>query len=133
MTTARGTFDVDLRPVHAEEVEFRFAHLHGSKSFHGDLEANSVVEMLSEQSSVEGSAGYVALEQVAGTLGGRKGTFVLQHFGLMRRGETELRVSVVPDSGTAGLRGNSGELRIEFGDDGRHDYALDYAIEDGRG
>jgi hypothetical protein len=128
MPTARGTFDVDLRPVHAEEVEFRFAHLHGSKTFHGDLEGTSVVEMLSEQSAVEGSAGYVALEQVAATLDGRKGTFVLQHFGLVNRGESELRVSVVPDSGTAGLRGLSGELGIDVVD-GRHDYTFDYSLD----
>jgi hypothetical protein len=47
------------------------------KQFHGDLEASSKGEMLSALTAVKGSAGYVAIERVTGTLKGRKGSFVL--------------------------------------------------------
>ena len=52
------------------------------KRFHGELEATSRGEMLSAGTSVKGSAGYVAIERVEGTLEGRSGTFVLQHNGI---------------------------------------------------
>ncbi len=66
------------------------------KQFHGDLEAISKGEMLAAQSPREGSAGYVALEQVTGTLHGRRGSFFLQHSGTMDRNVPQLSVAVVP-------------------------------------
>jgi hypothetical protein len=76
---------------------------------------------------VPGSAAYVALERVTGTLHGRHGSFVLQHGGLMRRGEPSPSVTVVPDSGTGELAGleDATTLRIE---NGQHCYALDYTL-----
>ena len=38
------------------------------KQFHGDLEAISKGEMLAAQTEVKGSAGYVAIERVTGSL-----------------------------------------------------------------
>jgi len=70
------------------------------QKFQGDLEATSCGEMLTAGTAVKGSAGYVAIERVSGTLHGRSGTFVLQHAGTMSRGAFELKVTVVPDSGT---------------------------------
>ncbi len=75
------------------------------KQFHGDLEATSKGEMLAFMTSVKGSAGYVAMEQITGTLNGRSGTFVLQHTGTMTRGDQQLSVTVVPDSGMDDLKG----------------------------
>ena len=81
------------------------------KRFHGDLEGASQGEMLSFMTGTKGSAAYVAgIEKVTGTLGGRKGTFVLAHNGTMNRGAPELRVAVVPDSGTGELTGISGHV-----------------------
>ena len=60
------------------------------KQFHGDLEATSKGEMLTAGTAVKGSAGYVAIERVTGTLHGRSGTFVLQHSGTMTRGVPQL-------------------------------------------
>jgi hypothetical protein len=74
----------------------------------GTFEGTGRAEMLSVGTAVEGSAGYVAIDWITGTLHGRKGTFVLQHSGLMARGEGTLRVVVVPDSGTDELVGLSG-------------------------
>ncbi len=83
--------------------------------------------MVAFRAPVKGSAGYVAMERVTGTLGGRSGTFVLQHSGTMDRGASSLRVSVVPDSGTDGLTGLTGTLDIQI-DAGKHSYRFDYAF-----
>jgi Protein of unknown function (DUF3224) len=84
--------------------------------------------MIGARSDVKGSAGYVAIERVVASLAGRSGTFVLQHFGVMTRGTGELTVSVVPDTGTAGLRGISGNMKIEIVD-GKHFYGFEYRFE----
>lgn len=94
------------------------------KQYHGDLEAMSKGEMLTAGSSVKGSAGYVAMERVSGTLNGRKGTFVLQHTGTMNRGTSSLTVSVVPDSGTDQLAGLTGTMTIIIAD-GKHSYEFE--------
>lgn len=93
----------------------------------GDLKATRKGEMLAGGTSVKGYAGYVAMEHVAGALGGRTGTFILQHSGTMTRGTPELVVTVVPDSGTGGLIGLSGKMQIIIAD-GKHSYEFDYDL-----
>ncbi|MGN2252702.1 DUF3224 domain-containing protein [Frateuria sp. GZRe12] len=126
---ARGTFDVKLSPQPAAPgaEAAQLGRLSIDKRFQGDLEATSLGEMLSAGTEVPGSAGYVAIERVSGTLHGRQGSFVLMHYGLMERGTPSLRVSVVPDSGTGGLAGIKGELAIRI-EQGRHEYAFDYEL-----
>ena len=97
------------------------------KQFHGDLEATSKGEMLSAMSNVKGSAGYVAMERVTGTLKGHSGSFVLQHNATMTRGKPELNIIVVPDSGTGQLAGLSGNMKINIVE-GKHFYEFDYTI-----
>lgn len=97
------------------------------KQFHGDLEATSTGQMLAVHTDVDDSAGYVAMEQVTGTLQGCRGTFALQHSGTMERGTPSLTVTVVPDSGTGQLVGLAGTLAIEI-IDGQHMYDLTYAL-----
>ena len=97
------------------------------KQFHGDLEAMSRGQMLTAMTDVQGSAGYVAIERVNGTLGGRAGSFLLQHSGTMTRGAPSLTITVVPDSGTDELAGLSGRMTIII-TDGKHSYELEYAI-----
>ena len=99
------------------------------KQFRGDLDAISKGEMLMAGTAVKGSAGYVAIEQVTGTLQGRSGTFILQHNGLMTRGAGELSVVVVPDSGTGELAGLTGKMAIEIAADGTHSFDFEYTLE----
>ncbi|MBV9772569.1 MAG: DUF3224 domain-containing protein [Gemmatimonadetes bacterium] len=126
---ASGTFEVKITPQatdeHAEGTPLGRMSL--DKRYHGDLEATSRGEMLTAVTRVQGSAGYVAVERVEGTLQGRRGTFVLQHSGTMARGAQRLTVAVVPDSGTGELAGLAGTLTIEIAD-GKHSYVLDYTI-----
>lgn len=126
---ASGTFDVKLVPqAPVDKTEDAVpARMTIDKQFHGDLEGASRGQMLAAGTSVKGSAGYVAIEQVSGTLRGRTGTFVLQHSGTMTRGVPQLSVTVVPDSGTGQLVGISGRLDINIVD-GRHFYEFDYEL-----
>jgi hypothetical protein len=97
------------------------------KQIHGDLEATSKGTMLTAGTDVKGSAGYVAIERITGTLQGRTGTFVLQHTGTMNRGVPQLSITVVPDSGTAQLLGLTGTMNITIAD-GKHSFAFDYTL-----
>jgi hypothetical protein len=64
---------------------------------------------------------------VTGKVGGRAGTFVLQHTGTMAHGSQQLSVTVVPDSGTGELVGLAGRMAIIIAD-GKHSYEFDYTI-----
>ena len=122
---ATGPFEVKLTPVSGKDDPI--GRMSIDKQFHGDLEANSKGEMLSVMGGVKGSAGYVAMERVTGTLHGRTGTFALQHSGTMNRGEAGLSVTVVPDSGTGDLAGLSGKMDIIIAD-GKHSYVFEYTL-----
>jgi hypothetical protein len=130
MTThAKGTFEVELKPQGPQDKAegATLARMSIDKQFHGDLEAVSKGEMLSAMTNVMGSAGYVAIERVTGTLHGRAGAFVLQHAGTMTRGAQQLVVSVVPDSATGQLAGLSGTMTIDIVDSG-HFYDFTYVL-----
>ena len=125
----KGTFDLTMNAEPPYDVEggVTLARVRFDKRFAGPLEATSEVHMIGARTQVEGSAGYVAIERVRGTLQDRRGTFVLQHNGVMNRGATSLSVTVVPDSGTEQLAGISGTMAIQVVD-GKHFYELDYEI-----
>lgn len=126
---ASGTFEVQIAPqaVADTALAMSVSRLSLDKQFHGDLEATSKGEMLAAGTRVEGSAGYVAIERVSGTLHGRRGTFVLQHSGTMIRGAPQLMITVVPDSGTEDLVGLAGTMMITIAD-GKHSYDFDYTL-----
>jgi hypothetical protein len=127
--TARGAFDVKLTPQPSDRQpeDPALGRMWLDKEFHGDLEATSRGQMLTAMTEVKGSAGYVAIERVSGTLHGRAGSFVLQHTGTMTRGTPGLTITVVPDSGTGELTGLSGGMTIII-TDGKHSYELEYAV-----
>ncbi len=129
MPNAHGTFAVHLQPQGlSEQGEIAgLGRLSIDKQFKGDLEATSAGEMLSALTPVEGSAGYVALERVTGSLHGRNGAFTLQHNGLMARGAPQLTITVVPDSGADELEGIAGTMAILI-EDGQHRYELEYTL-----
>lgn len=127
---ATGSFDVRLTPRQPDSPEAEKAQVTRmsiDKQFHGDLEAASAGEMLSAISAVKGSAGYVAMERVTGSLHGRSGGFVLQHHATMHRGVPQLSVTVVPDSGTGELEGLAGSMSIQI-ENGAHLYTFDYTL-----
>jgi hypothetical protein len=126
---ASGSFEVKLSPQPAAPGLglASLGRLVIDKHFAGELEAHSLGEMLSAGGNVQGSAGYVAIERVTGVLHGKRGGFVLQHFGIMNRGVPSLSISVVPDSGTEELAGISGSMQIQI-EQGKHFYTFDYSL-----
>lgn len=127
---ATGSFEVTMvppQPAYDTVDDVALGRMTINKRFQGDLEGTSTVEMLTAMTGVKGSAGYVAIERVTGTLQGRSGTFVLQHSGTMTRGEQHLAVSIVPDSGTRELKGIDGSMTIIIAE-GKHSYVLDYRL-----
>lgn len=123
---ATGTFEVIMDPLPADDPAL--GRYRVSKTFSGDLTGSGRAEMISVGTATEGSAAYVAIDRVEGTLHGRRGTFVLRHNGVMERGVGTLEVAVVPDSGTGDLTGLRGRLDIQIVD-GVHRYTFDYAID----
>jgi len=127
---AKGEFDVTLQPLdsYAKGSEgMSLGRMSIDKTFSGDLVAKSQGEMLSVRTPVEGSAGYVAIEQVTGNLAGKTGSFVLQHFGVMSHGKNRQILEVAPDSGTGQLAGLSGTMTINI-EDGKHLYEFHYTL-----
>ncbi len=126
---ASGPFEVKIVPQ-TPDGKFEDATMGRmtiDKQFHGDLEATSKGTMLTAMTETKGSAGYVAVERVSGTLHGRSGTFALQHSGTMTRGVPQLSVTVVPDSGTGQLVGLTGKMTINI-TDGKHSYDFEYTL-----
>ena len=127
MTQASGSFEVNITPQTGDVVEgVSVGRLSLDKQFHGDLEATSKGEMLAANTEV-GSALYVAIERVTGTLHGRSGSFVLVHKGTMTSAAQELMISVAPDSGTGELTGLSGTMSIA-NVEGNHSYSFEYTL-----
>ena len=126
---AEGTFDVKTTPLAADDGTMgtligRYSLV---KQYHGDLNASSKGEMLGAGEPSSGNAGYVAIEQVTGTLNGHSGSFALQHIGAMEGGSYKLSVVVVPGSGTAQLTGIAGTLTITIAS-GKHSYNFEYIL-----
>jgi Protein of unknown function (DUF3224) len=125
--TATGPFTVKLEPQQMPAEHPLLGRLTINKEFQGDLTAVSVGQMLSARTAIPNSAGYVAIEQVTGTLHGCEGTFVLQHSSSMTRGEAHQSVTVVADSGTGALEGLTGSMVINNAA-GVHSYTFEYTL-----
>jgi hypothetical protein len=126
---AIGPFNVKLAPQPAAPglESANLGRLTIDKQFSGELEGSSLGEMLSAGGSVQGSAGYVAIERVTGILHGKRGSFVLQHSGTMDRGVPSLSIHVVPDTGTDELAGLTGSMQIQI-EQGKHFYTFEYDL-----
>ncbi|MFB6893871.1 DUF3224 domain-containing protein [Kitasatospora sp. NPDC056327] len=127
---AAGTFELvwdEKDPYHAEEG-VALSKVIVTKTFVGDLVGTSVTELIKAMTPEPTSAGYVAIERFTGTVHGQEGTFVLQHSAISTRGEGDLNIVVVPDSGTGALKNISGSFNVVVAD-GKHSYTLDYALE----
>jgi predicted flavoprotein YhiN len=128
---ATGSFDVKVVPQKPDTQIARAANLGRltiDKRFHGELEGISKGEMLAAHTDVKGSAAYVALERVTGTLKGLNGSFVLKHSATMNRANPVASITVVPDSGTGELKGLTGKMSIIVAADGGHSYEFDFKV-----
>ena len=121
-----GEFEVDVKPLSSPGIEgvSRFSI---DKRIHGELDATTHGEMYTAGDPKSGVAGYVAIETVTGTLAGRSGSFVLQHFATMNAGGPSMMVKVVPGSGTGELKGLAGTFSITIVG-AKHSYDLEYTL-----
>jgi hypothetical protein len=125
---ATGTFEVTVLPLEADSTDTGgFGRLSIDKTFRGDLTGTSRGQMVAAMTAVEGSGAYVALERVTATLQERTGSFILQHNGTMKGGSYEMRITVVPDSGTDELAGLAGTFKIII-EGKKHSYEFEYTL-----
>ncbi|NUP13869.1 MAG: DUF3224 domain-containing protein [Polyangiaceae bacterium] len=126
----KGKFQVQMKaePPYSTEDGITLTKAVFSKQFEGDLDAKGTVEWLGVRTPVEGSAAYVGVERVVGTLAGRRGSFIFLHSATAAKGGKDLSIAVVPDSGTGELRGLSGSMSIDIVE-GQHFYTFDYELQ----
>jgi hypothetical protein len=128
---ANGTFEVKVLPLAADEKVkgLVVGRMSIDKQWKGDLEGTSVGEMMTTGSeAVKGSGAYIAIEQVTGSIKGRKGAFTLVHQATMRQNaDFNMSIKVVPDSATGDLAGLAGNLLIII-EGGKHSYRFDYTL-----
>jgi len=127
---ASGPFDVKVTPQDDKTGDSALGRFALDKQYHGDLEAVGKGQMLTAKTETKGSGAYVAIERVTGTLKGMQGGFVLQHSGTMTQNTPQLKITIVPDSGTGQLKGISGKMKINISPDGKHSYELEYTLAD---
>ena len=125
ITIVKGTFEVKLNPLKTEFELNNLGRMSIDKVFAGALIGESKGEMLTALTAMKGSAGYVAIERFSGTLEGKEGSFVLQHFGIMHNDENRLILEIVPNSGSGELEGIHGKMEIERSKE-EHQYTLNY-------
>ncbi len=125
MHHATGSFEVTMTPSPGEPAWLQRMTM--TKTYTGSLAATAHGEFTAAGDFKSGSAGYIAAERVDGTLGGHIGTFVIMQSATLDRGKPEMRVFVVPGSGTGALTGITGTMAIRI-EAGRHFYDLDYDL-----
>ena len=127
---ATGTFEVKLAPVGNDSTPEgpNLGRMSLDKTFKGDFEGVGKGEMITAAGiAVKESAAYSAVERLTGTLHGKKGSFALQHTGIMDRGKPSLNITVVPDSGTGDLVGLTGKMDIII-EGKEHKYVFEYLL-----
>lgn len=132
MQHATGTFEVTITPKaqsDAPDGGLPTSRMGIAKTFSGGMMGTATGTMLAAGTPKPGAAaGYVAIDQFAGTIDGKAGGFLLLHRGTMTKaGASDLSVVIAPDSGTGALDGISGTLAIEI-TGGEHHYDLAYTL-----
>jgi hypothetical protein len=134
-TRATSTFNVtgwDESTYHEPDGGPRLSRAIVKKSFQGDMAGESTAELLgcqADEKDLTAGAGYVASELFTGSLGGKSGSFVIQHVGLVGHGSPLTSGNVVPGSGRGELAGLTGTMEISVAEDGTHTLTLDYDLE----
>jgi Protein of unknown function (DUF3224) len=110
-THATGAISVkvwDPQPYDRPSDGPALVKIHVEEEISGDIEGSGVVEFLQAERA-DGSASFVGIERVTGSIRGRAGTFLLQDQGTLEGGTVSGTWFVVPESGTGELAGVRGE------------------------
>lgn len=128
---AKATFGIkswDEKTYSEIEGAPKLTRVSATKSYQGDIEGEGKLEYLMMYRS-PGSASFMGLERITGSVGGRSGSFVLQHSGTFEDGVAKVTLSVVPGSGTGDLRGMKGDGGFSVGHQPPYAMTLDYHFE----
>jgi hypothetical protein len=128
---ATATFKVknwDEKPVIEGDEGTKLTRVSVSKSFHGDIEGEGMLEYLIFHHE-SGSADFIGMERVVGRIGDRSGSFVLQHSGTFGGGTATAKWFVVSGSGTGELRGLHGAGGFSSAHAEEYPMTFEYDIE----
>ena len=117
----------DEKPYSEGQDQPRLTRASVTKTYTGDIEGEGQVEYLMMYRS-DGSATFVGLERVAGRIGGKTGTFVLQRAGIFESGQAKESYSVIPGSATGDLQGLLGDGSSAVGHGMEHPFTLSYEL-----
>lgn len=126
---AAGSFEITewTEDRSLDEGGDAFVRTRVRKDFAGELTGTSTADLVMVHLAGDPVA-YVGFERLTATVGGREGTFVLQHVAGVGPDGPSATWLVVPGSGGGGLAGISGTARIEQHEDGSHAFTLDYDL-----
>src|SRR6266700_4936154 len=127
-THAKATFALnawDEKPYNEMKGLPKLTRVSVTKSYQGDITGEGKLEYLMMYRD-DGSASFLGLERVVGSVGGRSGSFVLQHSGTFKEGVATVTLVVVPDSGTGDLRGLRGDGKFAVGHQQPYPITLGY-------
>lgn len=111
VTKINASFEVtnwDEQPFDERKNAAKLTTAKVTKSYSGDIEGESVTEWQMAYAE-DGSASFVGLERIDGTVGTHSGTLVLQHLGSYRDGSATAKLNVLDGCGSADLAGVSGK------------------------
>lgn len=127
-TKATGSYAItgwDEKPYDEDAETPKLTKARFTNAFSGDIEGEGSAETLMVYPT-DTSASFVGLQSVTGSLGGRKGSFVLQSHGTWEGGVAKAEWFVVPGSATGALAGLTGKGGYTARPDGNCDVTLDY-------
>jgi len=131
MPTATGTFEIlsaEESAYHEADGEARTTHASGTQRFSGEIEGDGTIEWLMCYLPA-GGARFVGLQRISGSIGGRKGTLVIDAVGDHDGRASSASWHIVGGSGTGALAGIRGEGGFEASGGSTVTYRLEYEID----
>ncbi len=130
MTRANCTFTVDNwdeKTFSEADGQLKLTHTEMSRTLHGDLEGQGMLQYLMYYGP-EQQTRVIGVERISGVLGGKSGSFVLEHDGGDDGFEARGKMTVLPGSGTRELSGLRGSGKTVANRKGEMTFWLEYEI-----
>jgi Protein of unknown function (DUF3224) len=131
MTRATGTFEITSMgedTVEERDDGGKLTRAWGDQAFSGDITGDGAVQWVSLYRG-DKTARLIGLQRIAGSVGGRTGSFVIEAGADFSGASSEGTWVVVPGSGTGDLAGITGSGSFKAADGKTVSYELDYSID----
>ena len=109
-TKISATFEVanwHEKPFDERAGAAKLTNAHVTKTYSGGIEGNSVTEWLMAYAD-DGTATFVGIERIEGSIGGRRGTLVLRHVGTYAADAAKAELVALAGCGSGDLSGVGG-------------------------